>query len=284
LPPWANTAVSISSVAGIIFLIAMGMYWLRPVHLSVCCHRPPGIVHIAYSILTVVGVISGIVFLIRSAFLPKSLRDLIKDALTDNALPKRLPLVLIATIFMLCFIMGNLLRSYYNLHSVEHHYPRPLLTQLIRSMKGSRRWIEWTLRLIMLVTILVINKFVLALQLDGEHRNLGITTLDFGEAFRLLWTAAAIYYTSLLFWDSIIGLQNNDWKDVQGRAKIQEILDKEAKPVHRVGFAVTIAMVVAFYLPDYFDYFAIPAGIVALFGIGLLSRSWYRNILVEPWR
>ena len=241
--------------------------------------KPPGIISLTYTFMTACSIIFGSQFISSDTFLiivneasSAIFKGRVADAQSD---------VLIITIFLsICFILGNLLRSYFNLHRIEDSTViEDNFNAFISGLEGISRWVEFSFRSLIFFSILMIEYEIVLLKYTNNQKvKIDLRAKDFLITYNLIWFCALIFYFFLLIWDSyLLWCLRNDSSD---RKKENKATIISALPVHCFGFLVALCIT----LPtcNYFAYYSSQcydgALILSISGIVFLFISFRKDI------
>ena len=279
-------------VAGIILLILVAFYYGGAAILEgIAGHKPPGIVHLGYMLLTVLGFFSGL-----NIIAVEAVRDQFKEpfeAIFVSA-DEQLDFFIVGLFMVLLLVIVNLMRSYFNLHDIETVKEKSRLGRTVMRLEqhAHLKWTEFSLRIVLFALIAFINKALLGLVVD-ERMKMPVIGVDiaFPAAFRWLWVGVLVFYVVLIVWDVFM----LEWsKKLLGRSQERQVLEdaQEAKkiiatramPVHFAGLIASLMMVllVTNGVPVLLPICAVLASLAGILGVGLfilaawldLSRVW----------
>jgi hypothetical protein len=181
-------------------------------------------------------------------------------------------LLLIATFASLFFILGNLVRSYFNLHRIDDAAADDTFATFIGSLVGTSRAFELLLRILMVVTILAIEAMLLEIRAGVATSVPAPRATLVVDIFHRIWHAAFLFYVWLLVWDTFLLLRLPAGPT---HKSVKAVLLRQALPVHLCGLGITTLMAASSYGPliNLTDLLAILASFVAAVGVVLLLLS-----------
>lgn len=258
-----------------LFLGVMGLCWIPPVIQHVAKSSPPAFMRCVYSVMTVLGLFLGVRLLTHRA-LRESFSQYLYQCFLDGMVPGRLTMVLFVTSLAMAFVIGNVARSYFNLHRVEEDDdPFPLRT-IIARLRNGMKVLEFLLRVSMFVLILGLTNTIRLIRDQIPDSGATFNVFAFREQFYSFWHFSLAYYVVLLAWDTVIWLHRNRAEDKASAQSARGILMWQAIPVHGLGLFVSTLM----SLPGHgrtlalnLDLFYAFAGGMALLGWGFLIAS-----------
>ncbi len=248
------------------FILWMALSWVLPASEYMLKKSPVAIVRYAYSFITIYGLAVGL-YIMWSENLESSLEgDGQEIFLKGLSFDSHMGVMKLAVFLALSFVLGNLARSYSNLHRIEEQLDFPLGIR-IASFKGRIKVAELLLRLAMLVTILFLTAAIVAIRTASRGQKLE----GFRTAFDHFWHLAQTYYVLLIVWDIVIYLGNR-LDGTQLTKTVNSILRSEALPVHIPGLAVSLCMC----LPRHFLKLSAAADLFDYLALSLAVFAWWR--------
>jgi len=255
---------------GPLCLMLMAFFYIVPPLLHhVILRTPPGIISMTYAILTAWTIILG-VNLIRSKPFLASIHESANLMFIEGRVKTQESIVVIAIFFSLCFILGNLLRSYFNLHRIEEQSNQDdSFSVLISNLKGSDRWIEFSFRIIIFFMILCIEFKIASINSSlGKNESIYGNTRNFLSEYNQLWNFALAFYIALLLWDYYLLRYMHKTLQNENKATIHRAL-----PAHLCGILVAGSLSLCATLSDYSNTLIHFALFLSIIGVGSLAKS-----------
>jgi len=270
-------------VLGPSYLGMMAIAYLIPPSRHHLIHRtPPGIISLTYTGLTAVSLAFGTSFIISDNFL-KFANDVSMANFNAGKAEIQGNILVIAIFVSSCFILGNLLRSYFNLHRIEESPVQDdHFTIFISSLNGNSRWIEFSFRTVIFITILFIEYKIASLNnIINPNYLTTLTPNGFLTTFNLIWKYAFVLYCALLLWDFYLFLCLKN-----GGKEACKVTIRQAFPVHLCGLIVASCIILSSYVADISPQLTGFALIVSIIGIVLLFISLYndRRLIIDTFR
>lgn len=279
--------ISWCSHAGTGVLILLAILYFIPALRHAFRQSPPGVFSFAYAIITTYGLILGI-RLISSTSLHQSLNAYLATIFMQGKTPPRIYMIGSATFFSLLFVLANLVRSYFNLHMIEDAGAQDSDTgnirDYIKSLSGFFRYLEYFLRILMFVFIIVIEHQILALcgNLDPNTDQPVFTkNQNFMLEFNAMWYYVGSFYASLFIWDGFLLVFPKRFYLQHGVIKpilMRSIFLHSSGIVTAILMSLTISppkRIASAAVPDWFALLALLATIVGVVFFCLsLARDW----------
>ena len=234
---------NVLSISGIIFLSFMGIIYLSPpIKHHVVQRTPPGIIALTYTILTLWSIIIGIKLITSESFI-QIVRELVNILFLEGKRGPQENIMVLSIFFSLYFILGNLIRSYFNLHRIEEPtHQGDHFTSYISNLRGRNRWFEFILRTVIFILILSIEYLVVKMSPHADTKGqIYHYANDFQGAYYMLWNVAVLLYLSLLVWDVLLLLLRDSNVDGQ----VNTVLLWQALPVHVCGILTALCLSIA---------------------------------------
>lgn len=257
---------------GTVFLVPIGFaYLLPPFAHHIMRRKPPGILNLTYAVITVTAIILGI-NLINSQAIHQSFNEYAVRVFLQGQVIPRTAFLLLATFVSLTFVLGNVIRSYFNLHRIEDADPADHFATFIANLNGWRKTVELLLRIVMAVAILFVEYQLVEMR-RGIEAPIPLTRADLVlGAFHTMWHGTIVLYLSLLVWDSfLLHLVKDSGQD----NTVRRVLTRQALPVHICGFAIASLMCSCRHpvAADWADFAGLAATAIATLGAYFLCRS-----------
>ncbi len=260
----------ILSGVGLVFLSAMVIFYgIQPVKHHVFRRTPPGIIGLTYAILTAYSIVLGVILITSKEFL-KTMQDSASSMFLEGKAEIEVVIMVISVSLSLYFILGSLLRSYFNLHRIEEPQdPQDGFTEFISNLSGYQRTVEFVLRAFVFFAIVWIEFQVVALKLTIDTSQTAFQRAgEFLSAFNHLWNISAGLYFVLLLWDLFLLLCTDN-----ATRSVKKVLLFHAFPVHGFGFSVAVCISLSSLFSSVSNMLLHFAIILSLFGIVFLLFS-----------
>ncbi len=213
---------------------------------------PPGVIGLVYTALTLFGLLAGM-WLLSVTPLQQLLERYLQQVFLDGARAARIQFTTLAAFISFSFVIGNLARSYFNLHRIESPPPGDdTLACYIGALPRASASFEVGLRFAMVTAMVGLERLLHSMNIAGQASSgaLAASEVDlFAHTLAVFWHVGLLFYIVLLLWDCLL-LSN---RHNPSAAKVDEtvrILWRQALPVHVCGLIVCLFNCVPTWTPS----------------------------------
>lgn len=241
------------------FLLFVVWYFIPAFLLNVFARKPPSIVAIGYSAMTVFALVSGSSTLLHSEF---------QEHVTGSLVGWRRSVTLSCAITGMTFVVCNLLRSYFNLTALEHPAEKTdWLHQAVITFSGRSRSLELLLRALMFTCLVFMIHQLSLLSSSSLVAHWSVREQLFQDHFPKLWVGAFVFYSVLLIWDFVV------WRYAPSasRAKVHKKL-RPTLYTHGVGLGISLCLVFSAWTANW-DFVALLLLALAAAGLGFMGHA-----------
>jgi len=257
-------------------LFMFGIAYMLPSFAFHFIHRsPPGVLSLLQGVLTVLAIGLGIQ-LLGAHNLHLSLQESIRGLFLVGEETNKLTAFFVATGVATLFMLGNFLRSYFNLHRIEESSLVDELAAFVGGFAGKSKAAEVMLRVAMVALILLVeNELIRISQSVRISSSVGATGDAVTSMMASTWEWAIGFYVVAIAWDCWLLRELRNRKS----PSVNAVMLWQALPVHLCGFVTATLLVLSRVktLHSWSYEFSGLAVIFAVLGIVLLGVSLVRD-------